>query len=143
MKKKKGTTIRGSRFTEEEVEEKKDLICKLLMEDKGSVTILDVCELVGISNKTFYNWRDEDTSFHERVKTARAYLEAIGEDTIRKRMEMENLTCDGIKSPVDTTKWYLERRSPKYKEKKQTELTAEITTYAQLADAVADEDADK
>ena len=87
--KKQGTPQHGSKFTKEQAEEKKEHISKLLQEDKGDVSIVKACEAVGISQQTFYNWKDTDSEFREKVETARAVVAVMVEANIKNYIEEE------------------------------------------------------
>lgn len=56
-------------------EQKKDAIYKWIAEnglsDFGGASVIDLCNGVGIAEKTFYNWRNEYTEFTEIIKSAK------------------------------------------------------------------------
>lgn len=54
-------------------EEIRNKICELIKTD--SYTIAEMCNVVGISERSFYKWQKEKADFAEAIKEARHYFE--------------------------------------------------------------------
>ena len=129
---KQGTKQQGSKFTKEQTAEKKEQLSKLLQEDKGEISIIKACEIVGISESCFYNWKEDDEEFAEKVATARSVLSALAEANVKDHIEREREGCGfvyddkGRKTVLkpEVSQWYLERRVKEYKDKKNIEVEA-------------------
>jgi len=100
---------------------------------KNRGVIYRTAEAIGISDSTFYEWRDADPEFAKAVKAARAHLNSKVEDVLMKKVFVDE---DG-----PSVRFYLERRDPEYKAKNITEVVAGVRTLEDILDqAEAEQD---
>jgi hypothetical protein len=78
---------------------------------RSSGSITAVCEAVGISRETFYDWQRKDPAFKQQMASARSALNEEVEDLLMEKIFIDkNISC---------IRYYLERRHPAYRSRRE------------------------
>lgn len=129
MSDKQGTTKQGSKWTEEEVAAKKETMSELC---NMGMTAIEFCRIVGVTRDTFYRWRKEDENFRQKTDENGDYITKFAERSMMKKIKNE----DKEQKSMQNTRWWLERRHAKFKNKMDLEVTGRDKP-------LTDEEADK
>lgn len=95
--------------------QKKALLIEKYIESYGVVTW--ACNRSKITRQQFYNWLEEDKDFAKRISEA--------DETIQDNVEKMYLDKD-LPKDFQARKFWLERRTQKYKPKQDFDLTGDI-----------------
>ena len=107
-------TGRPSLYTEANVKKLEELL-------QNDCTIEQACDIIGITRKTFYEWRDEHPTFRDRMRRAKAYPFELAKKTLVGLMSSEKEDI-ALKSSTE----FLKRRDPTYKDKAQIEADIDM-----------------
>lgn len=83
-----------------------------------------ICEKVGISRETFYQWRRNDAEFRKKLEDIDKDAGDIGEDILRQ--------LAFLKKDPGSLRFWLRANNPKYKLKVQTEIVSTGVTPQEL-----------
>jgi hypothetical protein len=112
---------------QERTKQKKAMFLEYFSKSFGVIS--DVCEKIGISRWTYYEWKKNDPEFAEAVATHEIARNEEVEDVLFKLIR---------KGDGPSTRFYLERKNPSYKQKVVNEVYAGERTLEDLLDDSAD-----
>ena len=70
---------------------------------RADMSVREACSIVDISEKTYYNWIDDDPELLQSIEIEKRYIEAKAK---------QNIYNDILSGNIATSKWLLERRQP-------------------------------
>jgi len=112
---------------QERTKQKKALFLEYFSKSFGVIS--DVCEKIGISRWTYYEWKKTDPDFAEALTTHEVARNEEVEDVLFKLIR---------KGDGPSIRFYLERRNPIYKQKVVNEVYTGERTLEDLLDDHAD-----
>lgn len=96
-----------------------EAVKKLEQALRQDFTVDQACVYAGITNKTFYNWCNEDDEFLRKMNAARQYMNEKAKKTLQNMVDMGH---------PGASMWFLERRESNRYSKKEVHEVAETTT---------------
>lgn len=82
------------------------------------LSIGEICTMCKISKHCFYNAVERDPDFKERIYALRDV------PTIKAKLNIYDAICE---KDINTSKWYLERKSPEFSNKSEMTVTQDVS----------------
>lgn len=102
----------------------KQLFLEMLPQCRGIIRM--TCAKIGIGERTYYDWRDNDPEFNEKVAKQYAHLKEEIRDVLLKKILVE---ADG-----PSVRYWLDRKDPEFMPKAKTEVITGSRTLEDLLD---------
>ena len=109
---------------------------ELLKNDKYEMSEAKACEIVGIHRETWMAWKKQHDSIPTEVKKSRNENMDKAYQSLAQALDNEvKQSAAGKNTSIPISRWYMERRDPKFKEKQQVDIDAvtTFTDFVQLA----------